>query len=185
VLVIRAGLKRLIRGVSAPGQAPYVWQGESPCKVRSSQPPLASVAWRAEGVFLQPTKLCEAYTAHRIGHRGRPHSPEVWYSLVSELHADDDVFNATEVNTKVSILVRDRRVCRGPQGVACPKRRMREPGRPFTLLRRKKNRRYGYPIAQRMPDGVKGVGLTHSTPRRESRSHGEGVSNVTQFVQET
>ncbi len=50
-----------------------------------------------------PNNPCEAYTANQIGHRGRPHSPEVWHSFDTKFHADDDVVNDTEVNTKDSI----------------------------------------------------------------------------------
>jgi len=66
--------------------------------------------------------------------QGIPYIPEVWYSLVTEIRADDDVFNATEVNTTVSICARGRRVCRGPQGVAWLKRSTQELGRPCMFL---------------------------------------------------
>jgi len=126
-----------------------------------------------------PNNPCEAYTANQIGHRGRPHSPEVWYSFDTKFHADDDVVNDTEVNTKDSSLVRIRRVCRSPQGVACLKRSTQELGRPFMLLRTKR-------VAGTVLQESKGCRMVRRESdslivlrARESRAHGEGVSNVT------
>ncbi len=55
----------------APGEAWCVLQGASPCWVRVSHPPVASVASVAESRGAVPTnKTDEAYTENRIGRRG-------------------------------------------------------------------------------------------------------------------
>ena len=50
--------------------------------LRSSQPPVASVASMAElGVFFPANKIDEAYTANRAGRRGGRDSPKVDIAL--------------------------------------------------------------------------------------------------------
>ena len=58
------------RGVSAPSEAWCILQGESPCRVRSSQPPVSSVASVAELVEFPANKADEAYTENHVGRRG-------------------------------------------------------------------------------------------------------------------
>ena len=49
---------RVMRGVSAPGEAWCVLQGVSPCRVRASHPPVSSVASMAESdVFFPANKI--------------------------------------------------------------------------------------------------------------------------------
>jgi len=105
--------------------------------------------------------LCEAYTAHRIGHRGRPRSPEVWYSLVTAYQQTTTCLTPRK-STQWS---RSWREAGGSVGVhrAWHVRRdvwknLGDPVRSFCT-----HRRYGYPMAQRMPDGGQGVGQPHST----------------------
>ena len=45
-------------------------QGESPCRERSSQPPVSSVASVAELVEFPANKVDEAYTENHVGRRG-------------------------------------------------------------------------------------------------------------------
>jgi len=55
----------------APSEAWCVLQGASPCRVRASHPPVASVASVAESRGASSTnKTDEAYTANRAGRRG-------------------------------------------------------------------------------------------------------------------
>jgi hypothetical protein len=60
--------------------------------------------------------------------------PKVWYSLVRAIDADGDDLNASEAETEESLKVRFPRVCRGPQGMACMERSVRELGRSHGFL---------------------------------------------------
>jgi len=53
-----------------PSEAWCILQGESPCQVRFSQPPVLSVAFVAEGVEFPANKADEAYTKNHVGRRG-------------------------------------------------------------------------------------------------------------------
>ena len=67
----RARSWRVSAGVSVPSEAWCVLQGASPCRVRASHPPVASVASVAESCGDSSTnKTGEAYTANRAGRRG-------------------------------------------------------------------------------------------------------------------
>jgi hypothetical protein len=61
---------RLIIGVSAPSEAWCILQGESPCRVRVSHPPVSSVASVAEQKIVSVNKTGEAYTENHAGRRG-------------------------------------------------------------------------------------------------------------------
>ena len=56
----------------------------------------------------------------------RPHSLKSGTAPL-ELNADGDGFNVPEANTEESLEVRFPRVCRGPQGMACMERGVRDP----------------------------------------------------------
>jgi len=56
-------------GVRVPSEAWCILQGESPCRERSSQPPVSSVASVAERVEFPANKADEAYTENHVGRR--------------------------------------------------------------------------------------------------------------------
>ena len=79
-------------------------QGASPCGVRSSQPPLPSVAYEKEVKHVVRTSY-EAYTGNHVGHKGT-RTPEVWYSLVTlnlKQRADGDGVIMWEAHAKESL----------------------------------------------------------------------------------
>jgi len=57
-------------GVGAPSEAWCILQGESPCRVRVSHPPVSSVAPVAESLSEGANRTGEAYTENHIGRRG-------------------------------------------------------------------------------------------------------------------
>jgi len=83
-------------------------------------------------------------------------------ALETEKNADDDVFNVTEVNTKKSLMVRFRRVCRGPRTWHV----WREVAGTWELLQVPVNLA-GREVQskKRLTEDLQEVGLTHSTPR--------------------
>ncbi len=60
----------LMSGVRVSSEAWCILQGGSPCRVRSSQPPVSSVASVAEWVEFPANKAVEAYTENHVGRRG-------------------------------------------------------------------------------------------------------------------
>jgi hypothetical protein len=68
-----------MRGVSVPSEAWCILQGESPCRVRISHPPVASVAPVAEPREKERTKQVKR-TQRIVQAVGETVFPESWYS---------------------------------------------------------------------------------------------------------
>ena len=87
-------------------------RGESPHRVRLSQPPVSSVAFAAEDA--NPNKADEAYTENHAGRKGERTSLKR-FSLVTTVYAVGEGVNKPKANTEEPNMARFPRGCRGPR----------------------------------------------------------------------
>ena len=157
-------------------------QGESPCRVRASHPPVSSLASMAESWSTRRTRwakrrqsILEAVgvTAH----------PEVLGQLRNKLVADAEGVNAHRRPHKSIRVGEDAKVRRSPQAAACRERDVEELGRPHQLLG---DQAGGRVLSQGKP-AVCGWGVVSSIVLSggESPLHGEGLDGSTQPGKDT
>jgi len=108
-------------------------QGASPCWGRTNHPPIPSIAIVrkvVQEVRTGPNEAIEAYTGNHVARREDRTSQSLVQPRQSN-EAGGDGVNGPEANTKsAEKRVSARRACRGPQGVGCVERNVRNLGDP-------------------------------------------------------
>jgi hypothetical protein len=108
-------------------------QGESPCRVRASHPPVSRLASMAES-WEHGEQDGRGVDSVSCRPQGEPRPLTCWYSFDMALVADAEGFHAHRRQHESIRFGEDGQVRRRPQAVAGRKRDVEELGRPQTLL---------------------------------------------------